>query len=241
MRVSIPIVFTILSTDTPMNSNGNKFTTVQAAIDDLNGDGWVFVPAGTYNESVTIDENNVTLFGVGISSYINGGTTGHGIHCSGNYCVIKDLKVATTGGGGNSYDAIKLEGHDCVVERVFISDSDNIGINIDTGGVNTISNCRIGIVGASVDAIGIYLNHGMCVAIGNHITDTGTHGIAVGASGDKARIVGNYIRNAGDDGILLATGASNCLVDSNIIDNSTNEDIDDDSGGTSTIGDNETI
>jgi len=39
----------------PLNSKGNSFPTIQAAIDDMDVAGWVYVPPGTYTEAVDIN------------------------------------------------------------------------------------------------------------------------------------------------------------------------------------------
>ena len=58
---------TVLSSATqPINSKGNSFSTIQAAINDQASNGWVYVPPGTYTEAVDIiGKNNLMLFGAG--------------------------------------------------------------------------------------------------------------------------------------------------------------------------------
>jgi hypothetical protein len=208
-------------TDRPINSKGHSFATVQAALDDLGGDGFVYVPPGTYAEAVTISDNNVLLFGAGRSSYINGGTTSHAIAVSGDTCIVRDLRVSTTGGSGNVYHGVYTTGLDIIVENVYVSASDYRGISIQ-GARGLALRCHV----SSCDNEGIAVAHTPSRVVGNYVDDT----LITSAAGDDSVIVSNYITGA----VTIHVDSEDCVVDSNrapggITDNS----------GTSTVGDND--
>lgn len=199
----------------PFNSKGNSFTTVQAAIDDLAGDGWVFVPAGTWNETLVIDENNVELFGAGWSSIINGGTSGHAIDIRGDNCVVRDLQCKTTAGQGNSYCALETTGASkTMIERVYASQSDDWGISTHDSPNSLIVGCWAD----NADSRGILAGNSSRI-VGCLVTNAGTWGIYATSQGSNAVIIGCVIDTTGDDGIYIYSNAKNCVVVGNRITN----------------------
>jgi parallel beta-helix repeat protein len=174
----------------PCNSNGNVFTTVQAAINDLAGDGWVYVPAGDWAENITISDNLVTLFGVGRDSYINGGTTGDGITVTGTDCHIYNLRVSTTIDGGASYHGIDVAANYCWIHNVYISQSDRIGIYLNATNA-IITDCYIQVT----QHWGIYLDAGAdnCIVSNNSINNTSYDGIETASTAEYNVITGNLV------------------------------------------------
>ena len=230
----ISTVLAFLSTNVPFNSEGNAFATVQAAIDDLEAGpvpGWVFVPRGTWTETLVIAQNDITLFGTGWGSIVDGALAGHAINVTGVSCIVRDLQCRTTQGGTNNFDGLRI-GVDGNAIRVYVSAADRDGVHVVAGGL--IRDCKV----ANVDETGIFAIGAGARVQGNDIRDIGEHGISTNLSGDDTVIIGNYVDTTGDDGIYLDPGAENCVVDGNRITAWTNECIDDDSG-TSTIGDND--
>lgn len=222
----------LLLSTAPCNSKGNCFTTVQDAIDDLAGDGWVFVPAGTWSEALTITNNNVVLFGSGWGSIIDGGTTGHAISISGSYCTLRDLQAKTDQAGGTDFDAVSLSGDYIHVENVYVSSSDDVGFGLSS--YCSAVNCLV----ANTDGDGIRAGPS-CRVVGSRVKSIGRYGIYATSIGANSVFTGNSIDTTGDDGINIHADAENCVVDSNRIMSWTNEAIDDNSG-TSVIGDNDT-
>jgi hypothetical protein len=218
----------------PFNSKGNSAATVQGAIDDLNGDGWVYVPAGTWSENLSLDEDNVVLFGSGWGSIIDGGTSGHAIDLRGTGNTIRDLQVKTTAGGGTGYDAVYAPlSTRATIDHVYVSESDDVGI---LTGADTLVCGNTYVTGTDGRAI---LADARVRIEGVLIYDSGSYGIYMANDGDDSVIVGNTIDTTGNDGIYIHGDAENCIVGGNRITNWTGEAIDDNSG-TSTIGDNET-
>jgi len=211
-----------------------SFATVQAAIDDLNGNGIIFIPAGTFNENLVIDENNVILQGSGWATIINGGITGHAIYVSGSNIVIRDLQTKTTAGSGNSYDGINITGDYTRIQNVYVSQSDRYGIGIGSAGLQCIlENCFIN----NIDNSGIILYGANHTIVSCQITNAGFAGIACYCLNT---IISNcFIDTTETDGIYLHSGAENCVVVGNRITNCLGEGINDDSG-TSTVGNNDT-
>lgn len=220
----------------PLNSKGNSFSTIQAAIDDLAGSGWIYVPSGTFNEAILISNNDVILFGAGWSTIINGGTTGHAIEVTGDRCVIRDLECKTTIGGGRAFDGIRTNGDNTIIEDVFVNGSDQFCVVIGTSAPNSyIKNSLL----IAPDDTCISIGSSGAIFSNNICKNAGIFGVRVTSSGDNAVIDSNLIDTTGDDGVNIDTNGENCIVDGNRITNWTNEAIDDNSG-TSTIGDNET-
>lgn len=221
---------TFLAGSKPFNSKGNEFSTVQAAIDDLAGAGWVFVPAGTWSEVLVIDENNVTLFGTGSASHVT--SSDHTLTVSGDDNSIRSLSIFTDGSGKG---AVVISGDRVHVWRTDVKSNLGNGIEVTNTASNTIIS---GVHIRSTTNYGV-VNDGLHTRIVNcFLSDLTVNGIKCDDEGDSAVIVGNTIDTSGDDGILIHADAENCIVTGNRITNWTNEAIDDDSG-TSTIGDND--
>jgi len=176
------------------------------------GGGIVLLEPGTYNATVTIDENDVKLVGNGWGTIIDGGIRGHAISVTGNNVMVEDLQCKTTAGGGNAYDALRISGTHTTASKVYVSESDSQGINI-LNSWTMIEHC--------------------------FVYDADVYGIVTGSGGDNSSIIDNQIDTSGNDGIHIHADSEDCLVDGNRITGWTGEAIDDDSG-TSTVGDNET-
>lgn len=193
-------------------SNGWTYSTIQLAVTGVGANGWVYVPLGTWSESVTMAQTNVILFGGGWGSIIDGGVTGHAIAVTNSGCIIRDLTVKTDVGQGNDYDGIASTGADLRIINVFGNGADRHNI-LSNGTRTTILSCFL----FDADQMNIYVESG----------------------GDNTNIDANQLLTSGDDGVYINGTADNCIVDGNRISGWTNEAIDDDSG-TSVIGDNNT-
>jgi hypothetical protein len=112
--------------------NGEMYESVQNAVD--NASAYVFVGVGTFNESVSISTNGLSVVGCGNpATVINGGTTGPGIDITASDVDIRTLQAATASGGGSSNPAINVaSGANRVhIEQVRVVDSDADGIFYD--------------------------------------------------------------------------------------------------------------
>lgn len=195
----------------PINSKGNDFASLQDCIDDLAGDGWIYVPDGTFSGAFTITDDNVILFGASWNTIIDGGTTGNALTVTGNYCTLRDFQAKTTKGQGNAYNAIQMSASDTIIDSVFVNGADNDGISV--GGRTRVINCLV--------------------------YNADRYNIGIFSAGDNSIINTNSLDTSGDDGIFINVNAENCVVVANRIKGWTNEAIDDDSG-TSTVASNNT-
>lgn len=216
----------------PINSNGNVFGTIQAAINDLGGDGWVYVPVGVYNESVVLSDDNVTLFGAGRGTIIDRGISGHAVTVSGDWNIVKDISAKTTAGGGTGNEAFIFDGNYNIADKIYVLESDDIGIFSGSTGIgNEITNYFVN----NTDSDCISLNGPTRLTNGWNM-NCGRHGIHSQSSADDSVIDGNIIDTVGEDGILIEGASENNTVTGNRITDWTNEAIDDNSGTSVVIG-----
>jgi hypothetical protein len=180
-------------------------------VDGLGG-GSVELERGIFTlaATVTMDENDIELKGQGWDTYLSGAAVATAVTVSGSRCQVKDLRVATTGGATNNFDGISITGADCIVERVWVSDSDRHGILVN-GPTARIQH--------------------------NQIDSVDDNFVSIGALGDGSIVSNNDMDTSGDDGILIDADAENCHVSDNRIVSWTNEPVDDNSG-TSTVENN---
>lgn len=204
----IPPVFTITEI---LNSNENNFNLIQDAIDDLAGNGWVYIPPGTYNEVLTIANDYVSLIGSGWSTLIDG-LDNSPITINANYCKILHIGLQNTYGSWMNEALIYLNGSHFLIEDVNMITGDGEGIN--GAGVTThngrIINCNI----SATRYQAILLNRDDNIIIGNRIYNVvSSHGINISATGDNIIINGNIINTINNDGIRIQ--GNNCVVSGN--------------------------
>jgi len=220
-----------------LTSKGCSMATIALALTYVGASGWVEVPSGTWNEDVTVSNNDVTLRGQGWDTIINKTADGdHSITVSGTRCVVRDLQCVTTPGGANNYDGVYVSGDYVIIDTVFVNGSDRQGIAFVAGADDgRIINCYI----YDADTHGLSVNGFRTVISGNKIEQSGTYGIELASTGDDSTVRGNVIITSADDGIYIDTNCENCVVSGNRITAWTNEAIDDDSG-TAVISSNAT-
>jgi parallel beta-helix repeat protein len=239
---------------TVLTSKGCSMATIALAITYVAGDGWIYVPEGTWTENLVIGNSNTTLYGSGWGTIIDGLIAADAISVGGNNCTIRDLACRTTAGGGSGFQAMELSGNNIRVSNVYIYGSDSAGIYVNAGLRAIIENCYIG----PCDAEGIFVNGDNCTITNCEINTTGAsaivcqaeslvsnchiinvtgYGIDVNGGGDDSVIIGNSISTTSDDGIYLNAGAEYCVVTGNKIQGWTNQPVDDDSG-TSVVASN---
>lgn len=221
----------------PCNSLGRAYAAVEQAIDDLEADGgggWVYVPPGTWNEALTMDDNDLELFGAGWASIIDGGTTGHAINISAANCIVKDLQTKTTAGGGNSFEGITCSGNLLQVINVFFNGSDNTNITF-TGNDILVAYCYL----YDADFSAANVDGPRSRWIGNYIHQAGWDGLMVSGSADNCVIRGNIINTVSNNGIDINANGEDCIYDGNRITGAAGAAIND-ASGTSTAGDNDT-
>jgi hypothetical protein len=228
--------------------DGNTYSSVQDAVNAASG--FVFVGPGTFNESVTISTEGLTLEGSGHDTLIDGGTTGNAVDIQASDVTVRSLSVQTTAGAGNNFSGVTTTNatpNNVTVEFVTVRDSDRSGIFVQSGADNTVRGCTVN----STDTAGI-TNGERSIVTDCTIKNTGSAGIETfrddaivsnniidGASGRGIRcgatndllIGGNRVINSGDNGIRIA--GADCIVYNNRVSDSTNTDISD--AGTGTV------
>jgi hypothetical protein len=228
----------------PLADTGDLYSTIQDA--ENAASSWVFVPPGTFNESVSIDTAGLTIAGAGYDTLIDGGTTNHAVEVTANDVTVTDLSVKTTAGSGNTYNGVQISSGGCNVVSVVVRDSDHRGIRVSTN--CKVINCRI----ESTDSDGIYSGNRSENPIYAHnvIRNCGGYGIHVVAvdaivacniindpnslgifdNRHDEIYIGNRIINASDHGIYTK-GADNIIANNRVSD-STNSDLSDEGSGT---------
>lgn len=233
----------------PLADTGKLYDSIQAAENDAST--FIFVPPGTFNESVTIDTAGLTLLGSGRATLIDGGTTNDAILLDATNITVKNLSVQTTAGVGNSYGGIEtsVNSNSITVENVVVRDSDNYGIRANNGSDYIIKNCVV----ESADGRGIETSAPRTI-VSSCIVKGGVaqHGIISQTGGDDMIVsncivnsvgndginlqepdsiaIGNRVISSGDDGIVINN--ADCIVANNRISDSTNADINNSGAGT---------
>lgn len=216
------------------------FTTIQDACDYWKArsiGGRIWVRAGTYEESVSVDLANITIEGESWDTIVDGGTTGHGFHVKAGQGSIRDMQVKTTGGGGNTYAAIALQTgafHD--ISRVYIPDSDSYGIaNFASVSNADIRDCYV----TGTDDQGILVG-GQWRIIGCYVGNCGNSGIYISVGdGDDTVVMGCTVLSNTGYGILIGANDENCVIVGNRVAGNSTANITDNSG-TSTVTGNDT-
>lgn len=162
----------------------------------------IFIDAGTYEETVTIDNSHTKIFGEsrsGTTAVVICPTTGKGIVINGDACVIEGVSVRTTGA-----NAIDINGADTEINRVHVSTmGEAIGINF-AAERSRVSDALID-GNDSENAMGVYFGDAAndCQILESTITSCGS-GLDDSESYDGA-------------GVAIADTARDCLVKENAI------------------------
>jgi hypothetical protein len=241
----------------PMADTGKTYSTVQGAVDAASS--WVFVPPGTYNESVTIETEGLTLRGAGYDTLIDGGTSGSAIKVASSDITVSHLSVSTESGTGNSYHGIHSgSGADFnTIENVFVRDSDFDGFFLehgshhrilncifefaDSNGVRTrassviVSGCIVKDLGSESFADGIAVQGEDSIIANCIVKDVGSTALQLQAS--NCMVIGSRSINSGSTGVRVPSYVEDCIVANNRISNSSNSDISD-SGSNTTLDGN---
>ena len=190
-----------------------------------------------------ICENGVDLDGVlcsGASSYVNGGGGGTlsdggiavpGVDLGAADCILEDIAVQTTTGGGTGTDGVASTGGDrSILVNVKVEDSDDRGLVLSGPDILALE-CQV--LGADIE--NILVSAQRCRVIGNKGFEAGGRGFFLNDTSDNSLIVGNIIQDQSGDSIEIATIAENCVVVGNRVDGAI-----DDNSSTSTVAQNDT-
>lgn len=116
--------------------NHSDFATAQAAIDFAEANGYyhVYFPDGTYS-NITLSVAGMTVQGASFANTIFEDTSGHCIEIAANRCIVFNLRINGTNGGGNNRDGINLGTTNLSrVYSVHITGADRYGIYADGNG-----------------------------------------------------------------------------------------------------------
>jgi parallel beta-helix repeat protein len=228
------VLIKALKESKPMADTGRVYDSIQAA--ERAASSWVFVPPGTYNESVEITTKGLTLRGSGYNTHIST-STGPAIQYNVENVTISNISVSTLGtsNGINGSDKTVWSnvsireaggngggvGENSIVNNLSTNSTNGTGVFIKKDSV--ISNS---IIKNAQDGVAALYSTGDNVIVSNNIVvDAFDRGIRVFDS-DGNIIVGNRVINSDGDGIETSGGASNTIIANNRVSGSST-DIDD--------------
>ncbi|MDD3622693.1 MAG: NosD domain-containing protein, partial [Methanofollis sp.] len=200
---------TYLANLTVANAFGTNTTTrtvtvepfsIQGAVDAAPGD-IVLVPAGTYDEDVTVDKN-ITLRG-SEGAVVNGKIS---LTNTATGATVEHLAVNGVAG----FSTITVNADDAVVRECTISGGQK-GIDLYSAENCTVERCS---VSGATDGISLYYSMGQSRILDNQVTGCGCFGIVLRDCPDCI-ISGNSVQNCDSSGIQLQSGCQGAVVESN--------------------------
>jgi parallel beta-helix repeat protein len=214
--------------------DGNIYDSVQTAVD--NATGYVFIGPGTFNESVTVSTNGITLEGTGEDTLIDGSGVGTAIDCQNQSDIsIRHITVTTDTGDGiylgksslcknskvlEAPDVGIRTSADCIISSSTIESTGTYCINVG-GSRTSIESCTIPSSNSAFAAI--FFSSDDSIISDCTIINAGI-GIQNGSSNGNI-LLGNRIHNCSDRGIYV-NGSNNIIIANNRVSDSTNSDID---------------
>jgi len=236
------VLIKALKESKPMADDGRTYDTIQQA--EREASAWVFVPPGTFNESVTIDTEGLTLRGSGYNteltkllrtrqdditvSNLSITTEDVTIDCFGDNFTISNVVAENTIDDG---DVLDTSGDNSLIYNCTFIGGDR-GIEVRGENViitnNTLKNTSyVGSTGGHT----ILMRDPNQLVANNVLLDNNDNGISPFESPNSI-IIGNRIINTEDFGIRIYSGTNDCIVANNRISDSGNSDIQDDATGT---------
>ena len=226
-----------------LGDDGKIYDTIQNAVD--NSTGIVIIGPGTYNESITINTDGITILGSGYDTLLDSGAN-TAIKIKSPNITVKNLRI-TTDNDGSSYGvtATVSDSNNLSLDSLWIEETGKDGIFGYYDGSEYVSenwiitNCRISNTGGSgvqnVDQSivesciiksagknGVQAWHDSIIS-NNIIISASERGISFGQNGYDNIAIGNRIIDAGDNGIEFF--AADCIAANNRISGSSNNDI----------------
>ena len=130
----------------PTNSKGHNFSTIQAAIDDMDIAGWIYVPPGTYTEAVDIvSKNNIMLLGAGWGmTKITYAGNDHTLDIdNSDDVIIRDLRIDQTTTGNYKHGIRLDDAQRCKIQDVYFGEADGSCIEFEDAASEEceVSNC----------------------------------------------------------------------------------------------------
>jgi len=223
----------------PVADDGRTHDTIQAA--ERAASGWVFVPPGTFNESVEINTDGLTLRGSGYNTYINPPDSLNAIKVDERInMTIENLSCdasndkAIDGSFNTTVENVTVKGRqnreigitaDTVINsRVESSGNEKSGFNPAIRGIRVV-NCYID--GNISDGIATLFED---VIFANNVVRDARRNIV--SFTDNSVIIGNRLIDAVDKCIQIESGTNNCIVANNRASDAGSSDILDNGTGT---------
>lgn len=188
------------------NHNGNLdsgelfFNTIQGAVNTASAGDTVFVTAGTYNEKVLINVNNLTLKGAGDTTIINGG-----VDVTGDTVVIENTKIINShshDGGVNDYGVHMIAGKALTLEAVTV---DVLHDAISMTGDSTTNDTALTINHSTIKGYG-------ALVISGAINSAGTQSAVVTIHDSNLTGTTQYSGSFDDFSVIGMSDTSNVMV-----------------------------
>lgn len=208
--------------------DGEMYDTVQAAVDAASG--WVFVGPGTFNETVTVSTDGLTLEGVGEGSVIDGGTS-NAVDIDASDVVVKSLSLTGSYGVDSTGASTNVSVQNVSTDSRMTLNGDNStflnshsdGASSDSFRVEGDESIIKGCVSLNSDNDGVRSNNCSSVIAANNVV-INPAGSGVGLQSEGSIMIANRVDGAGDNGIR-DYNVGNCIVANNRVSGSTDEDI----------------
>lgn len=168
-------------------TDAEKSATLQSALDNHAKRGWVFAPAGTYEDPITLQTKELALFGYGRqATRIAGGVDGTGLtldtksggDSSAHGVSVRDVAVSSGSGSGNANDALGVVGSDVNVflQNVHVHESDRHAYFFEDG-VSEVRghNLSMSNVAGDIDDDGMRIAANNCIFTGVEATSHSLH------------------------------------------------------------------
>jgi hypothetical protein len=217
----------------PLADDGRLHDSIQDA--ERAASSYVFIPPGTFNGSVTIETQGLTLMGAGNSSVLTSLTL-----------TVKNISVENLKLDASQQGISASDSENSLIKNVTVLGGNDECIRI--GDNSTVTNCRTenGTHGVIVDGEGCVVNNniidtptdfqgvvtfsgGDTIISYNVVVNAGTQCINIANSNNV--VVGNRLINSNNDGIFIS--GSDHIIANNRISDSGDDSINDD--GTNTL------
>jgi len=218
----------------PLADDGALHDTVQAA--ENAASSFVFVPPGTFNESVTIDTEGLTLLGCGRATHITVGNTDavSVVELAASNIHVEGLSVSSTSGAsansptftsanGNSNHTYKnvyvressdrgfnLFSTDITIEGASVQNCDDYALTLGSPRLKVVNSIFIGGGGGDANS-SVHINSDDSVFVNNIVKDTDNRGINL--AGNDNLCGGNWVNNTAQTGIY--SNASDNIIFNN--------------------------
>lgn len=198
------------------------------------GGGIVYADDKTYNETLTIDSNNVWVIGAGMDQTIVDGTTeGPGIHIDADNVIVSDLTARCTAGQGSNRDGIRVvDSADVIILNCEVENADRNAFGVSgTCSKVVVRNCvaqdadEVAFFSGGASSSQIYMIDNVSnfnstthtqlwisssdgIYIGNTFGTGKNNSVKLHTTAEDNAVLGNTL-----GGIITDSGSGNCISD----------------------------